>query len=145
MKVFKTLAFAQSILGCRQIPDKLKRIEECPVKLGECGLIDGEYTGCPYGELCIPNSAPALEDYWQGKCVACLPNIPNKERCIDLFYDKGKRIVDECMEKCHVPDLCAPGEITFFIFTLFYPDFILKSANRNLMTTSFHPTEKHHL
>ena len=109
MKVFKTLAFAQGILACRQIPDKLKRIEECPVKGAECGMIDGDFKGCPYGELCIPSSAPALADYWAGKCISCLPNIPNKARCIDLFYDKGKRVVDECMEKCHIPDLCAPG------------------------------------
>ena len=111
MKVFKTLAFAQGILACRQIPDKLKRIEECPVKAGECGMRNGEFKGCPYGELCIPSSAPALADYWSGKCLPCLPNIPNKARCIDLFYDKGKRIVDECMEKCHIPDLCSPGKI----------------------------------
>lgn len=125
MKVFKTLAFAQGILACRQIPDKLKRIEECPVKAGECGMLNGEFKGCPYGELCIPSSAPALADYWSGKCLPCLPNIPNKARCIDLFYDKGKRVVDECMEKCHVPDLCSPGKITsctnIFVCCEFHP------------------------
>ena len=125
MKVFKTFAFAQGILACRQIPDKLKRIEECPVKAGECGMINGEYTGCPYGELCIPNSAPALADYWGGKCVSCLPNISNKSRCIELFYDKGKRIVDECMEKCHIPDLCAPGKLFYPYLTRIHPNFPL--------------------
>ena len=123
MKVFKTLAFAQGILACRQIPDKLKRIEECPVKGAECGMIDGDFKGCPYGELCIPSSAPALADYWSGKCISCLPNIPNKARCIDLFYDKGKRVVDECMEKCHIPDLCAPGINFTCISPVFHPYF----------------------
>lgn len=104
MKVF---ALAGVAFGCKHIPNG-KLMKSCPVEVETCGLSNGVFTGCNYGAVCIPDMQPAVEDYWSGSCRSCAPQVTTEKQCYDAFFDKGEKVLQECITQCVIPDLCDP-------------------------------------